>query len=270
VEREAVIVGAVRSPIGKRCGALAGVHPVHLLAHVLRELMERTGCDPEHVDDHITGCVSQVGEQSVNVARNGWLAAGLPETVPSTTVDRQCGSSLQAIHFAVQGVMAGSHDLVVASGVESMSRVPMGSPTGDSDPYGEALSDRYEGKLVPQSISAELVAGRWDVTREEADELGWRSHARAADAMRSGRFDEAFAAMVLAWKKELGVPDAWFEEHVNPNGGAIALGHPLGAAGCRLMATMLHELERRRGRFGLETICEGGGMANAIVLERLG
>jgi acetyl-CoA acyltransferase len=400
IDREAVIVGAVRSPIGRRGGALESVHPVELLAGVLDELVTRTGCDPERVDDHISGCVSQTGEQSSNVARNAWLAAGLPETVPATTVDRQCGSSLQAIHFAAQGVMSGSYDLAIASGVESMTRVPMGSPVAGADPYGRTLRERFEGRLVPQSISAELVASRWSITRDELDDFGWRSHVRAGQAVREGRFDreivsvhlsddgrervvtsdegvrmepdrarmgqlppafrdetweqvfggelrwvvtagnasqisdgaaatliasrdsaermglrararirtmtlagaspvlmlsatipatrkaldrsglavddfdvieinEAFASAVLAWKKELRVPDRWFDDHVNPNGGAIALGHPLGAAGCRLMTTMVHELERSGGRFGLEVICEGGGMANAIVVERI-
>ncbi|HXF57338.1 MAG TPA: thiolase family protein [Actinomycetota bacterium] len=401
--RDAVIVEAVRTPIGKRDGLLREWHPVDLLAEVLKELVSRTGVDPGLVDDHIAGCVSQVGEQAVNVARNAWLAAGLPETVPSTTVDRQCGSSQQAIHFAAQGVMAGIYDLVVASGVEHMTRVPMGSSTVGKNPFGEQLVARYEGKLVPQGISAELIATRWGLSREEQDDFGYRSHVRAAAATREGRFrremlplkvtgpdgapllldrdegirmepdrermaalppaffdpayermfpgqirwtvtagnasqisdgaaavliasreraerlgltprarfvsfalagddpvlmltapipatrraleraeldllrdvevveiNEAFASVVLAWKRELGVPDDWFEEHVNPNGGAIAMGHPLGATGAKLMTALLHELERRGGRYGLQTMCEGGGMANATVIERLG
>jgi acetyl-CoA acyltransferase len=400
-EREAVIVGAVRSPIGKRGGGHSGIHPVDLAATVLRELVERTGVDPARVDDHITGCVSQVGEQSINIGRNAWLAAGFPEEVPGTTVDRQCGSSQQAVHFAAQGVIAGAYDLVVASGVESMTRVPMGSSMAGQIPWGEALIARYEGKLVPQGISADLIATRWDISREESDDFGYRSHLRAAAATREGRFrreivpmkvtvdgeerlldvdegirmepdrermrdlkpafeapvweemfpgqlrwtvtagnssqisdgaaailiaerrvaeqlgldvrarvssfalagdspimmltapipatrrvleraglgledvdvveiNEAFASVVLAWKRELGVADDWFEEHVNPNGGAIAVGHPLGATGAKLMTTMLHELERRGGRFGLQTMCEGGGTANATIIERLG
>ena len=400
-EREAVIVGAVRSPIGRRAGSLSGIHPVDLLATVLRELVDRTGVDPGRVDDHITGCVSQVGEQSINIGRNTWLAAGFPEEVPGTTVDRQCGSSQQAVHFAAQGVIAGAYDLVVASGVESMSRVPMGSSMVGQIPWGEALIARYDGKLVPQGISADLIATKWDISREASDEFGFRSHVRAAAATREGRFrreivpmkvtldgeerlldvdegirmepdrermqelkpafeapvweemfpgqlhwtvtagnssqisdgaaailiaerriaerlgldvrarlssfalagdspilmltapipatrrvlgragvelrdvdvveiNEAFASVVLAWKRELGVVDEWFEEHVNPNGGAIAVGHPLGATGAKLMTTMLHELERRGGRYGLQTMCEGGGTANATIVERLG
>jgi acetyl-CoA acyltransferase len=399
VAREAVIVEAVRSPIGKRGGRYRGVHPVDLLGGVLEDLFARTGVDAGQVDDCLTGCVSQVGEQSMNVGRHAWLAAGLPEEVPATTIDRQCGSSQQAIHFAAQGVQAGAYDLVVAAGVEHMTRVPMGSPTGDHDPYGPCLRSRYGDTLVPQSISAELVAGRWAVDRAAVDDFGWRSHDRAAEATRHGHFgrelvrtevgdvpdgladrdegirmepdrarmaglppafedprydeifpgqipwvvtagnasqisdgaaavliasaekarelglrararfrgfalagaspvlmltapipatrkvlaragltrtdldvveiNEAFGSMVLAWQRELEIPDRWFDEHVNPNGGAIALGHPLGAAGCRLMTTLLHELERRGGRYGLQTICEGGGMANATIIERL-
>ncbi|HVM12196.1 MAG TPA: thiolase family protein [Actinomycetota bacterium] len=389
--REAVIVEAVRTPVGRNGGKLAGWHPVDLLAEVLRSTVERTGIDPAGVDDHITGCVSQTGEQGINVGRNAWLAAGLPEEVPATTVDRQCGSSQQAIHFAAQGVIAGAYDLVVASGVEHMTRVPMGvtMSQGPGIPFSQQLMDRYEGGLVPQGISAELIAERWKLTREQLDEFGLRSHRLAAAAIQEGRFqreilpiklpadggaemfeqdegvrfetsiekmatlptpfkgdgvvtagnssqisdgaaavvvthperarelglrprarlhsfalagvdpiimltavipatqrvldraglrledidvveiNEAFASVVLAWKRELQIPDAWFEEHVNPNGGAIALGHPLGASGARLMTTLLHELERRDGRYGLQVMCEGGGMANATVIERL-
>ncbi len=398
--REAVIVEAVRTPVGRRNGALAGLHPAVLLASVLREVVARSGLDPEAVDDHIAGCVSQVGDQSLNVARNAWLAAGLPESVPSTTVDRQCGSSQQAIHFAAQGVMAGAYDLVAASGVEHMTRVPLGSSTAGGTPFPGELVERYGGKLVPQGISAELIAHRWGISRDEQDDFGFRSHQRAAAAAREGRFDEeilpvkapgqdgserlldqdegirmepdrermralepafiseaferlfpgqidwtvtagnssqisdgaaavlvasreraeelglrprarfasfalagdspimmltapipatgraleraglslqdldviefneAFASVVLAWKKELGISDAWFDEHVNPNGGAIAMGHPVGATGAKLMTGLLHELERRNGRFGLQVMCEGGGMANATVVER--
>jgi acetyl-CoA acyltransferase len=398
--REAVIVGAVRTPIGKRNGSLSGVHPVDLLAGILDELMARTGADPGRVEDHITGCVSQIGEQSINIGRNAWLAAGFPEDIPGTTIDRQCGSSQQAVHFAAQGVIAGAYDLVVASGVESMTRVPMGSSMAGQVPWGERLIARYEGKLVPQGISADLIATKWGLTRDECDDFGFRSHVRAGAATREGRFrremaplkvtgdgeerlldvdegirmepdrdrmrdlapafeapvweemfpgelhwtvtagnssqisdgasavliadrrvaeslglpvrarfvsfalagdspilmltapipatrrvldraglslddidvveiNEAFASVVLAWKKELGVEEAWFEEHVNPNGGAIAVGHPLGATGTKLLTTMLHELDRRDGRYGLQTMCEGGGMANATVIERL-
>jgi acetyl-CoA acetyltransferase family protein len=396
--REAVIVEAIRTPIGRRGGAYADVHPVDLLSAVLRDLIDRTGLDAALVDDHIAGCVSQVGDQSLNVARNAWLAAGLAEGVPSTTVDRQCGSSQQAIHFAAQGVMAGAYDLVVASGLEHMTRVPLGSSTAGGNPFPPSLSVRYEGKLVPQGISAELIASRWQISREEQDDLGYRSHERAARATREGWFrehllllkpdgggesldrdegvrmepdrdrmrslepafrspafeemfpgrlgwtvtagnssqisdgaaavmvasaewaeelglrprarlvsfavvgddpvlmltgpipatrtvldraglvledidvveiNEAFASVVLAWKRELQIPAAWFDQHVNPNGGAIAMGHPVGASGARLMADLVAELERRKGRYGLQVMCEGGGMANATVLERI-
>src|SRR5438876_3312297 len=172
--REAVIVEAVRTPIGKRDGALKDTHTVDLLAEVLKEVVNRSGVDPGEIEDNITGCVSQVGEQSLNVGRNGWLAAGFPETIPSTTVDRQCGSSQQSIHFAAQGVIAGAYDLVVASGVENMTRVPMGSSTMGQNPFGDKLFARYEGKLVPQGISAELIATKWDLSREQLDDFSAR------------------------------------------------------------------------------------------------
>jgi acetyl-CoA acyltransferase len=399
--REAVIVGAVRTPLGRRGGKLKDSHPVDLLGDTLNELFARTGIDPAPVDDNITGCVSQVGEQAINVGRNAWLGAGLPEHVPSTTVDRQCGSSQQAAHFAAQGVMAGAYDLVVASGVELMTRVPMGSSfaNGPGFPFTQRMFERYEGNLVPQGISAEIIAGRWDLTREQADELGYRSQMLAQQATKEGRFqreifpiklpgengsaevfdtdeglrettleklgslkpafydenlsakfpeirwivtagnssqitdgasallittpekakelglkprarfhtfalaaadpvlmltavipatekalkrsglklddidlfevNEAFANVVLAWKKDLNISDDTFEKKVNVNGGAIALGHPLGASGARLMITLLHELERTGGRYGLQTMCEGGGMSNATIIERL-
>lgn len=400
--REAVIVEAVRTPIGKRNGSLKEFHPADLLAEVLREVIERTGLDPGRIDDHVTGCVSQVGEQTYNVGRLAWLSAGLPEEVPAVTLDRQCGSSQQAIHFAAQGVMAGVYDLVIASGVENMTRVPMGASWAGGSPISPQLSARYEGNLVPQGISADLIATKWGITREESDDFGYRSHLRAAAATRAGFFqremlplkvpgedggqkvldrdegirldpdrdkmrelgpafqsatfeqmfpgrlnwtvtagnssqisdgasalligsrekvqelglaararlvsfalagdspilmltapipatrralqraglsledvdvveiNEAFASVVLAWQRELGVEDDWFDERVNPNGGAIAMGHPLGATGAKLMTGMLHELERRGGRYGLLTMCEGGGTANATVIERLG
>ena len=400
--REAVIVEAVRTPVGKRGGSLKDTHPVDLLAAVLEEAVNRSGVDPARIEDSITGCVSQAGEQTFNIARNGWLAAGLPEEVPATTIDRQCGSSQQSIHFAAQGVMAGQYDLVMASGVENMTRVPMGSSMMGQVPFSAAEMARYEGKLVPQGISAELIASKWGITREDADDFAFRSHVKAAAATRAGHFkreilpmkvtgadgaqmlldidegirmepdrarmatlapafqapqfeemfpgqlhwtvtaanssqisdgasavliasrekaaelgltprarfvsfalagdspilmltapipatrkalaraglslediadveiNEAFASVVLAWQRELGVSDGWLDAHVNPNGGAIAVGHPLGATGAKLMTTMLHELERTGGRYGLQTMCEGGGMANATIIERLG
>jgi acetyl-CoA acyltransferase len=389
--REAVIVEAVRTPVGKKEGKLAGWHPVDLLAEVLRAAVERTGLDPSQVDDHITGCVSQTGEQAINIARNAWLAGGLPEEVPAVTIDRQCGSSQQSAHFAAQGVIAGAYDLVIASGVESMTRVPMGitAQQGPGFPFSQKLMDRYESGLVPQGVSAEIIAERWDLSRGELDDFGARSHERAAAATEDGKFEneilpikvdgesgpelferdegirfpvdrekmatlptpfkdggvvtagnssqisdgaaalviasrekaeelglnprarfhsfalagvdpitmltgpipatrkvldraglrlddisaveinEAFASVVLAWKKELEIPDDWFEANVNPNGGAIALGHPLGASGAKLMATLLNELDRRQARYGLQTMCEGGGESNATVIERL-
>lgn len=397
--REAVIVEAVRTPLGRRGGALKDVHPVDLLARTLNELVERSGIDPALVEDNISGCVSQVGEQALNVARNAWLAAGLPEHVPGTSVDRQCGSSQQAAHFAAQAVMSGAMDVVVASGVESMTRIPMGSSiAGGGFPFTQAMSDRYNGNLVPQGISSELIAAKWGFSREQVDAIGFRSQELAQQAWKDGRFDretfeikvgdngaqtvfnrdeglrettleklgslkpafydenagkkfpqinwvttagnssqitdgasallittpekakelglkprarfhtfavaaddpvlmltapipatrkalsraglnltdidvveinEAFATVVLAWKKELGADDAWFERNVNPKGGAIAIGHPLGASGGRLMTTLLHEMEDRGARYGLQTMCEGGGMANATILERI-
>jgi acetyl-CoA acyltransferase len=378
---EPVVVGAVRTPVGRRNGGLAGVHAVDLGAVALGALVERSGVDPMLVDDVIMGCVSQTGEQSVNVARNAWLAAGLPEEVPATTIDRQCGSSQQAVQFAAQGILAGGYQLVVAGGVEHMTRVPMGStmsgPGVPGAPFGPAMHDRYQGRLVPQGISAELITEKWGLTRDEQDAFALRSHRRAAAAQDAGRFDrqlvpvagvradegvrrdtsmeklaglkpafrpdgqvtagnssqisdgaaalllasraaaerlglrplarfagfalagvdpvlmltgvipatervlrrtglgmddldvievnEAFASVVLAWGREV-KPD-W--DRVNPNGGAIALGHPLGASGARIMTDLLAELERGGGRYGLQVMCEGGGMANATVLERL-
>jgi acetyl-CoA acetyltransferase family protein len=386
----AVIVDAVRTPLGKRNGRLQHWHPVDLAAETLTALAERNDLDPGLVDDVVLGCVMQVGEQTANVARNAVLAAGWPEHVPGTTVDRQCGSSQQAAHFAAQGVMAGAYDIVVAGGVEVMTRVPMGSSMADGKygyPFGPRIGARYadQGGLVPQGISAELIADRWDISREEMDEYGARSQHRAQRAVAEGRFDreivpvsgvdgspvcldegirttdvetlaklkpvfrseaeggrvtagnssqitdgaaallimsearaselgltprarfvdfalaaadprlmltapipattkvldragmrlddidlieinEAFATVVLAWQREHHADP----ERVNVNGGAIALGHPLGCSGARLMATLLNELERSGGRFGLQAIGEGGGMANATILERLG
>ncbi|MDH4113559.1 MAG: acetyl-CoA C-acyltransferase [Actinomycetota bacterium] len=392
----AVIIGAVRTPVGKREGALTGVHPVDLLATPLAELVSRTGVDPLAIDDHIAGCVGQIGEQSLNVARNAWLAAGLPEQVPSTTIDRQCGSSQQAVAFAAQGIQAGAYDLVVASGLEHMTAVPMYSSTAGRQAFSDRLVEAYDGKLVHQGISADLIAERWKISRDDQDDFAFRSHERAAGAIAAGHFDEeivavatpggaleidecvrmepdrarmgtlgpafrdphydelfpdqlgwtitaanasqisdgagalmlasastahrlgmpplarvaasvvvgddpvmmltgpipatrklldstglalsdidiveineAFASVVLAWQRELGIDDDWFDAHVNPLGGAIALGHPLGASGARLMTTLVHSLQRTGGRWGLQVMCEAGGMANATLVERL-
>ncbi|MDQ4144242.1 MAG: thiolase family protein [Actinomycetota bacterium] len=389
MNREAVIVEAVRTPTAKRGGKLKDWHPVDLLAEVLNETVGRSKIDAAKVDDVICGCVSQIGEQSLNIGRNAWLSAGLPEEVPATTIDRQCGSSQQAIHFAAQGVISGAYDIAIGCGVENMTRVPMGtSAQSQGFPFTERLMARYENGLVPQGISAEIIAERWELTREDVDRFGARSHERAGAATAEGKFkdeilpikvetengtelfendegirtpnlekmgtlppafksdgivtaanssqisdgasavlvttpekaeelgltprarfvsfalagtdpvsmltgpipatrkaleksgltledidfveiNEAFASVVLAWKKELGIDDAWFDERVNPRGGAIALGHPLGASGARLMTTLLNTLEQEGGRYGLQTMCEGGGLANATIIERL-
>ncbi len=385
----AVIVDIVRTPLGRRNGKLKDWHPVDLAAETLKALQTRTKIDPGIIDDVVMGCVMQVGEQAFNVGRNAVLAAGWPDSVPGTTIDRQCGSSQQAAHFAAQGVMAGAYDIVVAAGVEVMTRVPMGSAMADGKfgfPFGPAVSARYapEGGLVPQGISAELIADKWGITRDDMDQFGVRSQQYARRATEEGRFqgqiipvlgadgeymtvdeglrdttmeslgalkpafrteeeggrvtagnssqitdgasamlimseekarrlglrprarfvsfavagddprlmltapmpatvkalakagltmddidlveiNEAFASVVLAWEKELH-PDM---DKVNVNGGAIALGHPLGASGARLMTSLLSELERTGGRYGLQTMCEGGGMANATIIERL-
>jgi acetyl-CoA acyltransferase len=396
---DAVIIDAVRTPVGKGKpgGALSGVHPVDLHAHAIRALLDRTGIDPASVDDVISGAVGQIGEQSANTARWAALAAGLPESVPAVTVDRQCGSSQQAIHFAAQGVMSGAYDVVIASGVESMSRIPIGSQVAGADPFGAGVAARYPEGLVPQGISAELIAARWGIDRGRLDSFAAQSHQRAAAAWTDGRFDrdvvplkvagpdgnlvefshdesirpsttaevlaglkpafyaehwadrfpqinwsvtagnssptndgaaavlitssetaarlglkprarlhsfavvgddplymltgvipatrrvldraglslsdidafevnEAFASVVLAWQAETGVDLA----KVNVNGGAIALGHPLGASGARLMTSLLSVLEQTGGRYGLQTMCEAGGLANATIIERLG
>ena len=386
----AVIVDAVRTPLGRRNGKLKDWHPVDLAGETLKALQERTGIDPGLVDDVIMGCVMQVGEQAVNVGRNAVLAAGWPEHVPGTTIDRQCGSSQQAAHFAAQGVIAGAYDIVVAAGVEVMTRVPMGSSMADGKfgfPFGPAVGARYagEGGLVPQGFSAQMIADKWGLTRDDLDAFGVRSQEFARRATDEGRFqreilpllgsdgalmstdeglrdttleslaklkpafraeeeggrvtagnssqitdgasamlimseakakqlgltprarfvnfslagdnprmmltapipatqkvlaragltmddmdlteiNEAFACVVLAWAKELH-PNM---DTVNVNGGAIALGHPLGASGARLMTTLLCELKRTGGRYRLQTMCEGGGMANATIIERLG
>src|ERR671915_2316160 len=305
----AVIVDAVRTATGRRNGQLKDWHPVDLAAETLKALVTRTDLDPALVEDVIMGCVMQVGEQSLNVGRNAALAAGFPESVVGTTIDRQCGSSQQAAHFAAQAVMAGAHDIVIASGVEIMTRVPMGATvmSGPGLPFGNKMNERYApvGGLVPQGISAEPIADKWNLSREELDAFSVQSHQRAARAIEEGRFEkeilpvsgadggvfdrdegvrpdsnveeraklklsdidlieinEAFACVVLAWEKEHH-PDM---TKVNVNGGAIALGHPLCGSGAKLMTTLLNELERTGGRYGLQTMCEGGGMANATII----
>ena len=386
--REAVIVDAVRTPGGKRNGKLQDWHAVDLAAHVLKAIEERTGIDPAIVDDVIMGCVMQVGEQSLNIGRNAVLAAGWPESVPATTVDRQCGSSQQALHFAAQGVIAGAYDVAIAAGVEVMTRTPMGASVvkGMGFPFSETMQNRYEETgLPPQGIGAEMIADEYGFTREDLDAFGAESQRRAAVATAEGRFEneivpvpveidgttevmtadegiregttseslsklnpafredgkvtagnssqitdgasavlvmsaekaaelglrararfhsfalagadpvtmlkgpipatekvmarsgltledidlfevnEAFASVVLAWQKEHGTD----LNKTNVNGGAIALGHPLGCSGTKLMATLLNELERTNGRYGLQTMCEGGGIANATIIERL-
>src|SRR5438477_218352 len=275
-QREAVIVEAVRTAVGRRGGRLKDWHPVDLLAQILSALVQRTAVEPGLVEDVIVGCVSQVGEQSLNVGRNAVLAAGFPETVPGTTVDRQCGSSQQAIHFAAQGVISGAYDIVIAGGGQSMTRDPMGSSyaQGPGAPFGSQMLRRYDNGLVHQGISADLVAQKWELSRAELDELSLESHRRAARGTAEGRFrsqvvpvevNGAFASVVFAWQRETGAD----MKRVNVNGGAVAIGHPLGACGARLTTVLLHELERTGGRYGLQTICEGGGMANAMIIERI-
>jgi acetyl-CoA acyltransferase len=399
----AVIVDAVRTAGGKRFGQLSGWHPSDLAAETLKALAERNGLDPALVDDVVMGCVMQVGSQGLNIGRNAVLAAGWPESVPATTVDRQCGSSQQAAHFAAQGVIAGAYDVAIAAGVEVMTTTPMGaSITPGSIPFGPGAAGRYadveyiEGwkGLIPQGVSAEIIANKWDLSREDLDQIGYESQVRAARARDEGRFDNeiipvkvkkldketgelidtgdqmattdegirdttmetlanlkpafipdgkitagnssqicdgASAMLIMSEEKakELGltprarfhtfalagvdpvtmltgpipvtskvldkagmtmddidlfevneafasVVGAWQKEHsadmskVNVNGGAIALGHPLGGSGAKLMATLLNELERTGGRYGLQTMCEGGGLANATIIERLG
>ena len=383
--RDAVIVEAVRTPVGRRRGSLADQHPVELSAHVLRALVERTGVDPAAVDDVIWGCVQQVGAQSLNIARNAVLAAGWPETVPGVTLDRQCGSSQQAVHFAAAGLIAGHYDLVVAGGVEVMSSVPLGSSLTTPDygfPYSRSILDRYGVEMFNQGIGAEMMAQKWSLSRAELDEFSALSHERLAAAIDAGRLDgqlapvtladgsvlaadeglrrgtsvetlaglapafaadgvihagnssqisdgaaalllttsekatelgltpiarfhsgalagddpvmmlaapipatekvlrragltigdigafevnEAFAPVPLAWLKETGADPAL----LNPNGGAIAIGHPLGASGARIMTQLVHHLRDTGTRYGLQTMCEGGGMANATILELL-
>lgn len=391
--RNAVIVDAVRTPTGRRDGKLKDWHPVDLAAHPLRALIERNDLDPGLVDDVIMGCVMQTGEQGLNVGRNAALAAGFPEDVVGTTVDRQCGSSQQSSHFAAQGVMAGAYDVVISAGVESMSRVPMGitAQQGPGVPFGPEMLERYAHGLVPQGISAEMIAEKWGLSREHLDSIAYDSHMRADSATQEGRFeaeiipvpvkledgstemmtrdegirptttmeilgglkpvfrpdgvvtagnssqisDGGAAVLIMSEEKaeELGlrpmarfvtfalagvdpvimltgpipatakaldkagltiddidlfevneafasVPAAWLAEHggsdpaalwarTNVNGGAIALGHPLGCSGAKLTTTLVHEMERRGARYALQTMCEGGGMANAFIIERL-
>jgi acetyl-CoA C-acetyltransferase len=380
---EAYIIDTVRTPVGRRGGSLAQIHPADLGAHTLKALVERTGIDPGAVEDVVMGCLDTIGPQAGDVGRTAWLAAGLPEHVPGVTIDRQCGSSQQAVHFAAQGVMSGTQDLVVAAGLQNMSMIPISSamtvaePMGFTDPFTTSTGwlERYGDQEVSQFRGAEMIAEKWDISREDMEAFAIESHTRAITARAEGRFDaeivplagltfdegprepnvdkirslktlteggritaalasqisdasaamliaseqgvkdhgltprarihhlsvraddpiymlsapipatryaldragmtlddidlveinEAFASVVLAWAKEL---DADLSK-VNVNGGAIALGHPLGATGVRLMTTMLNELERTGGRFGLQTMCEGGGQANVTIIERL-
>jgi acetyl-CoA C-acetyltransferase len=383
---EAYIVDAVRTPVGKKNGGLSAVHPADLGAHILTALVERSGIDPAAVEDVVFGCLDTLGPQAGDIARTAWLAAGYPEEVPGTTIDRQCGSSQQALHFAAQGVMSGTQDVVVAGGVQNMSKIPIGSAftaaraigVEDKDPFSGSIGwvKRYGDQPVNQFYGAEMIAEKWGITREDMEVFGLESHRRAIQAIDEGRFDrelaayggvstdegprrgstlekmaslppvveggritaavssqisdgasailvvseealkqhnltprarlhhlsvrgadpiymltapisatahaldktglslgdidlveinEAFAPVVLAWQKETGAD----LDKVNVNGGAIALGHPLGATGARLMTTLLHELERTGGRYGLQTMCEGGGQANVTIIERL-
>jgi acetyl-CoA acyltransferase len=381
--RDAVIVEAVRTPVGKRNGGLSGVHPVTLSAHVLNALAERSGVDPAVVDDVVWGCVGQVGEQTFDIARTAVLSAGWPESVTGVTVDRQCGSSQQSVHFAAAGLIAGQYDVVVAGGVESMSRVPMGSSLAGGNPFDDRFLARYDGVLPNQGIGAEMIAERWGFSRTQVDEFSVGSHEKAAAAREEGRFDAQIAPVTLddgtviskdegiragstvetlanlkpAFKpdggvitagnssqisdgsaallmttsekaRELGltpiarvhtavlagadpvimltapipatqkalaksglsvdqigafevneafapVPMAWLADigadakSLNPNGGAIALGHPLGGSGARIMTTLVHHMRDNGIRYGLQTMCEGGGQANATILELL-
>jgi len=381
---EAYIIDAVRTPVGRRGGGLSGVHSADLGAHVLQALVDRTGIDPNAVEDVIFGCCDTVGSQAGDIARTCWLAAGLPEHVPGVTIDRQCGSSQQSVHFAAQGVMSGTADLLVAGGVQNMSQIPISyamtaaEPLGFTDPFSGSAGwvDRYGTQEVSQFHGAEKIAEKWNISRRDMEEFAYESHQRAIRAIDAGRFaneivplrgletdegprrdttldkmaslkplieggrltaavssqisdgasalliaseralkrhglsprarvhhlsvraadpilmltapipatrhalektgmrpedidcveiNEAFASVVLAWQKETG----WDLSRVNVNGGAIALGHPIGATGTRLMATLLNELERSGGRYGLQVMCEGGGQANVTILERL-
>jgi len=381
---EAYIIDAVRTPVGRRGGVLSQVHPADLGAHVIKALVERNGIDPLLVEDVIFGCIDTIGPQAGDIARTCWLAAGFPDEIPGTTIDRQCGSSQQAVHFAAQAVMSGTSDFVIAGGVQNMSQIPIssamtaGEQYGFSDPFSGSKGwvDRYGTQEVSQFRSAEMIAEKWDISRREMEDFALESHRRALKAIDEGRFrretvpfgevttdegprrdtslekmatlrtlqeggrltaavssqisdaasamliaseravkehglkprarvhhisvrgadpvwmltapipatayalkksgmsqkdidlveiNEAFAPVVLAWQRETG----WDMGKVNVNGGAIALGHPIGATGTRLMTTLLHELERTGGRYGLQTMCEGGGQANVTIIERL-
>lgn len=381
---EAYIIDAVRTPIGRKKGSLAHVHPADLGAHPIKALIERSGIDPNAVDDVVWGCCDTIGPQAGDIGRTAWLVAGMPQHVPGTTIDRQCGSSQQAVHFAAQGVMSGTQDLVVAGGSQAMNAIPIsaamfaGQPYGFDDPFtgSKGWVERYGAGLLNQIASAEMIAEKWDLSREEMERFALASHQRAAEATANGWFkreiaplegltqdetiratttleglaalktvqeggrisagiasqncdgaaalliaseqavkdhglkprarihhltvraddpvwmltapiaatrhalqkagmrvedidlfecNEAFASVPLAWMKELGIP----ADKVNVQGGAIALGHPLGATGARLMTTLLHSLERTGGRYGLQTMCEGGGQANVTIIERL-
>ena len=380
--RDAVIVEAVRTPVGKRNGGLSSVHPVELSAHVLNVLQQRSGVDPVKVDDVYWGCVHQVMEQTYNVARNAVIAAGWPESIPGTTIDRQCGSSQQTVSFATASIRSGMENIVIAGGVENMSRVPMGASILEANPFSEPVGARYGGAFPNMGLGAETIAARWGLSRTQIDEFSIRSHERAAAARSVGKFDaeiapvtladgtvisadegirpggtveslaalktpfksdglisaaassqisdgaagllmmgndvaaelglqpiarvhtavvvgddpivsllgmipatrkvlqksglslsdigvfevsEAFASVTMAWQAEINVN----EDLLNPNGGAISLGHPLGASGARIMTTMVHHMKRERIRYGLQTMCEGGGMSNATILELL-
>lgn len=378
---DAVIVAARRTPTGKREGVLSGVHPADLSAHVLEDLVKTAGVDPALVEDVIWGCVTQAGEQTGDIARTAALSAGFPESVTGVTVDRQCGSSQQAVHFAAAGIVAGQYDIVIAGGVESMSRNPMGSSSMGKNPYGDRFMERYDGVKPNQGVGAEMIGERWGFSRQQVDEFALESHARAAAATDAGAFasqiapvqtehglisadegirrggtleglgklktvfkedgivtagnssqisdgsaallmmsgerakelglkpiarvhtavlagsdpvimltapipatqkalkksglsisdigvfevNEAFATVPLAWQKELGADFST----INPNGGAIAMGHPLGGSGARLMTTMVHHMQEKGIKYGLQTMCEGGGQANATILELL-
>src|SRR5437016_709087 len=295
--REVVIVEAVRTPIGRRNGKLKDVHPVVLGSLVLKEVVHRAGIKPEQVEDVVFGCVTQAGEQSLNIGRNAWLTAGFPFTTPATSVDRQCGSSQQAIHFASNLIQSGVCDITIAGGVESMTRVPMGAnAVSPGTPFPPELMELYD--LVPQGISAELMARKYGISRQAMDEFSVERHRRAHQATEPGHLqsqltpvdlpipgtaavlkragldlksidlfevNEAFASVVLAWQKETGADLA----KTNVNGGAIAVGHPLGASGAILMTRLLHELERRDARYGLETMCCGGGLGTATIIDRV-